>query len=168
VSAAGSSSSASGLPPASASRRRRTAAADRGGEPAGPTLLQQRRRRVVVEPGQVQLVHAGGVDRAPLAVAVGDQQRDRLGPQAAAGERQRRQRRRVRPVGVVDQAQQRPFPGVLRQQRERGHRDQEPVGGGARLQPERHPQRPRLRRRQPLGPAEQRAQQLVQCRVGEP
>jgi hypothetical protein len=144
------------------------AAADRGGEPAGPALLQQRRGGVGVQAGKAQLAHPGRVHRAPLAAPQRDQQRDRLGLQPARGERQRRKRRRVRPVGVVDQAQQRPFLGVLRQQRERGHRHQEPVGGLARLQPERDPQRARLRRRQPLGLAEQRAQELVQRRVRQP
>jgi hypothetical protein len=99
---------------------------------------------------------------------VRQQQRDGLGRQAAGGELERQQRRCVRPVGVVDQAQQRPVSGGVRQQGEPGHRHQEPVGGLARLQPERDPQRARLRRRQPLGLAEQRAQHLVQCRVRQP
>ncbi|GLX95951.1 hypothetical protein Hesp01_39010 [Herbidospora sp. NBRC 101105] len=81
---------------------------------------------------------------------------------AAADERQHPERLCVDPQGVVDAAQHR-LPGRdLGQQHQRDQPDEEPVGGRPLLQPERHPQRLPLRRRQPVGPAQERRQQPVQ------
>ena len=75
-----------------------------------------------------------------------EHEHDRLGLQAPGHEREHLRRRPIEPLGVVDQAQQRPFLGSLRQQAERREADQEAIGLGARAQPERGPERVALRR----------------------
>jgi hypothetical protein len=108
-------------------------------------LVQQRRRRVGCQAGQGQLGQAGGADLPARAVPDGEEQRHRLGGQPPGDEAERSQRRRVRPVRVVDQAQQRALPGAVGQQREGGQRHQEPVGRLPGLGPKRDPQGARLR-----------------------
>jgi hypothetical protein len=71
-------------------------------------------------------------------------------------------------VPVVDQAQQRPVPGRLRQQGEGGHGHQEPVGRRPRLQADGDPQGLGLRAREPVGPAQQGVQQLLEGGEGQP
>nr|CEL13244.1 hypothetical protein [Kibdelosporangium sp. MJ126-NF4]CTQ98936.1 hypothetical protein [Kibdelosporangium sp. MJ126-NF4] len=74
----------------------------------------------------------------------GEDGRDRVGMEAADGEQQRVDRRLVEPLGVIEQAQQRPVAGELREQAQRRRSrnvplDRCPAG------PERGAQRLRLR-----------------------
>ena len=67
----------------------------------------------------------------------------------------------IEPLGVVDQAQKRPFVGRLGQQAEHRETDQESIGPGPRAQPERGPKRIALWDRQAAEAVQQRATQLV-------
>ena len=82
-----------------------------------------------------------------------------------AGEHERLGGAGVEPVRVVDEAQQRLPLRRLGEQREHGERDEEPLVARAVGEAERAAQRARLRRRQPVGVAEDRPQQLVQAGV---
>ena len=92
---------------------------------------------------------------------------DRLGEQPASDESERQGRRPVEPLGVVDDAEQRPLLRHLGHEPEHGEPDQEAVrrrpGGHA----EHGPERVALWGRQPLHPVEHRRAQLVQARERE-
>jgi len=96
-----------------------------------------------------------------------EHQAHRLGSQAPGHEPQRLRGRLIEPLLVVDQADQRLFPGHLRQQAQHGQPDHEPVrrrpGGLAEGGPQRVP----LRRRQVPGAAQHRRAQLMQAGEGQ-
>jgi hypothetical protein len=130
---------------------------------------EQGRRRLRVEALEAQLGQAGGREVAGVAVAGGEQAHHPLGLQPPGGEGQRLRRRAVQPLGLVDQAQQRPLLGRLAEQAQHRHRDQEPVVGPAREAPalrgaeaEGAAEGRRLRAGQPAGQAQHGPEQLVQ------
>jgi hypothetical protein len=146
------------LPPVSATSRSRTSCAKRavaavehgasrlGVQAADPELRQPER------------VEAGIV----VAVAGREQQRDRLGRQAAGDERQHVGGRVVEPLRVVDDAQQRAAAGGLAEQAQHRERDEEPLRPAERIEPQRAAQRARLQRRDRVGVREHRPQELLQ------
>ena len=93
-----------------------------------------------------------------------EDQPDRVGGQPPGHEPQRLRGRLIQPLLVVDQADQRLFPGHLRQQAQHGQPDQEPVRRRPGGQAERGPQRIALRHRQLPGAAQHRRAQLMQAR----
>ena len=114
--------------------------------------------RQIRQPGQV-------VKLARLALR--EQQDDRLRLQAPRHEREHLGRGPVKPLGVVNQAQQGPLLGGVGQQGKHRQADQEPVGLCPRAQPECRPERIALRRRQPPEAAQHRPAQLVQAGKGK-
>ena len=130
----------------------------------GQHRAEQRPRVVLPQAGHGEFAQSGQVrawDAGP------EHHGDRVGRQPPHRERQRLRRGPVQPLLVVDQADQRPVPGRLRQQAQGREADQEPVrrrpGGLA----ERGPQGLPLRRRQPVQPAQHRRAQLVQPGEGQ-
>jgi hypothetical protein len=109
----------------------------------------------------VQLVEAWRLEAARVAVAGGDEQRDRLGLEAPRGEHERLGRRAVEPLGVVDAAQHRRLLARLGEQAEHAERHQEAVRHAVEAQAQRAPERRGLRRREPLDQVDARAQELV-------
>jgi hypothetical protein len=97
--------------------------------------------------------------------AHGEHDRHRLGLQPPGHEPQDLARGSVEPLRVVDQAQQRPVVGDLRQQAQRGQRNQETVRGVARGQAEGHPQGGSLRLGERVELDQHRGAQLVEGRV---
>ena len=71
-----------------------------------------------------------------VVVAGGDQQDDPLGLEPPGREGEGVGRRLVQPLGVVDQADQRPLLGHLGEQAQRAHTDQEAVGALGGGEPE--------------------------------
>ena len=96
--------------------------------------------------------------------AGGEYQSDRVGAEAAGVEPECLGRGLVKPLLVVDQADQGAFSGYLRQQVERRQANDEPVRRRPRDEPEGGPQRVLLRQRQSFGAAEHRRAQLMQAR----
>ena len=94
-------------------------------------------------------------------------QPDRVGPEPPGHEPQRLRGRVIQPLLVIDQADQRLFPGHLRQQAQHRQPDQEPVRRRPGGQAERDPQRVALRNRQMPGAAQHRRAQLMQAREGQ-
>jgi hypothetical protein len=128
------------------------------------SLGQQPVRGVIVQAGEAQFRQAGGEELGRVLVPRGEDHGDRLRVQPTGGEQQRMRRTVVQPVRVVDQAQQRPVLGQLRQQGQHRQSDQEPVAALAGVQPERRPQRPFLPSRQGVDAVEARPEQQVQAR----
>ncbi len=126
--------------------------------------VQQRAGVVVAQPFDDQLRQPGQLLGRR---AGGEDQRDRLGQQAARDERERLQRRAVEPLRVVDTHNQRPLARHLGEQAEDRQPDQEAILGRTGRQPERDFERIALRRGQVLAAVEQRRAQLVQPRERE-
>ena len=97
-------------------------------------------------------------------VAHREHDRHRLGQQPPRDEAEHLRRGGVEPLGVVDEAQQRPLRGHLGQQAERGQRDEEAVGRGAGRQAERDAQGGLLGLGKRVEPAEHRRAELMQPR----
>ena len=74
----------------------------------------------------------------------------------------------VDPLHVVDDAEQRPLLGHLREQREYGQGNTVEIRGGVLAEPERALERGRLRSRDPLERAERGPEELVERRVRQP
>ena len=130
----------------------------------GQRRVQQRPRVALAQPPDFELRQPGQLTaRLPGR----EHQADRVGGQPPGHEPQHLGGRLIQPLLVVDQADQRPFPGYLRQQAQHGQPDQEPVrrrpGGLA----ERDPQRVALRYRQVPGAVYHRRAQLMQAREGK-
>ena len=123
-------------------------------------VRRQRAQHQLLEPGQPAIV--GG------RRAGGEEAGDVVGLEAVGGERERRERGRVEPVGIVDHQQDRALLGGVGQQRE--HRDAQRQRGRRRADVEREgrPQRGALRRGQPLDPLEQRPAGAEQGGVVDP
>ena len=148
----GSSSSASGLPCVSATIRSRTRASSgpASAESSSARASSSRRppRRQLRQPGQLR--RPGPGPRTPARPGRPASRRA-TNPRACADAL-------VQPLLVIDQADQRPLPGHLRQQAQHRQPDQEPVRRRPGAQAERGPQRIPLRHRQALqrGPASAR------------
>ena len=138
-----------------------------GGDRARRVHLEQRARRLGGEARQRELLETGAVDRRRLARPHGEQHHDRVGEQPPRGEDQRRGRRPVEPVHVVDEHHYRPLLGQGRQQAERRHADEVRFSRCGRRQPERGLERGALRARETAELAEHRAEQLVQPAEGD-
>ncbi|WP_280369649.1 hypothetical protein [Nocardia wallacei] len=85
------------------------------GEIVGAPVEQGRRTRTI-QSGQRQRVQPGRREM-PRALAHGEQHGHRFLPEPAGGEQQGVQRRRIEPVGIIDQAGHRSVPGQLGEQR---------------------------------------------------
>ena len=107
------------------------------------------------------------VELARVVVARPDEHGDRVGLQPPRHEHERLGRRAVEPVGVVDDAQQRPLVGGGGEQAQHGDRDQEAVLDPLGRQPEGAAQRGGLHVGQLAGAVEHRPQQLVQAGEGQ-
>jgi hypothetical protein len=99
--------------------------------------------------------------------AHGEHQADPLREQPARHERQCLRRHPVEPVRVVDDAQQRPLLGGVRQQAQNRQPDQEAIRRRARGEPEGRAQRLALRTRQMPETIDQGRAQRVQARERE-
>jgi hypothetical protein len=132
--------------------------ADSRREQLASGVIRQARKRQIGQPGQL-------VELARLAL--GEQQHYRLRVQAPRHEREHLGRGPVQPLGIIDQAQQRPLLGGVGEQAEHRQADQEPVGLRPRTHPERRPERVALRRRQPPEAAQHRPAQLMQAGKGK-
>ncbi len=108
-------------------------------ERAGDHPRQQRTGILVGEPFETRL---GETRERPVlgAVTHGEDERHGLGQQPSPHEPQDLCRGTVEPLRVIDEAQQRALRRHLRQQRERGQGDQEPVGRIAGRQAQRDAQ----------------------------
>jgi hypothetical protein len=120
-----------------------------------------------VQPGEVQRLEAGRRERMEVVIAGGDQQHDPLGLEPSGGEGERVGRRLVEPLGIVDQADQRPLLGHLREQAQRAHTDQEPVGAFGGGEPEGALEGGRLGTWKPLDMVEHGPDELIQGREGQ-
>ena len=158
----GSSSNASGLPRVSATIRSRTRSS------SGPATdgLQQRLRFVVGQPSDHEL-------RQTLEMALAgrlahrEHQPDRLRAQTARHERQHLRRRAVEPLRIVDDADQRPVLGRVRQQAQDRQADEEAIRGVAVAQAERGAERLALRVGEAVQAIDERRAELMQPREGE-
>ena len=133
-------------------------------QPAGDDRGQQRPRIVVVQPGQVQPGQPGQVTRR-CGITRAEYQRDRFGVHPAGDERQDPGRGLVQPLRVIDQVQQRPVGGHLRQQPQHRQSDQEAIRRAARPQAERDAQRLALRAGQHVEPVQHTPAQLMERSV---
>jgi hypothetical protein len=93
--------------------------------------------------------------------------RRRLGAEATRHERQRAHGRRVEPLRVIDDADQRAVLRRVRQQAQDRQAHEEPVRRTAIAYAERRPERLALRTREPVQPVHERRAQLLQPRVRE-
>ena len=132
--------------------------AGRRGQQLTPCLLRQPAEHQFWQPGQ------GGRLSRPLPD--GEQHAHPVGVQAAGDESEHLHRRLIQPLCVIDHAQHGLSGRRVGQQRQRRQSDQEPVRRRPGYQPERRAQRLPLRPGQPVQPAQERHQQLVQ--PGEP
>ncbi len=104
-------------------------------EPARDDRDQEGASVVLGEPAEGELRQAV---QHPLVrrLAHGEDDQERLGQHPPGDEPEDLARRSVEPLRVVDEAQQWPLGGDLRQEAERGERHEEPVGGAARREAE--------------------------------
>jgi hypothetical protein len=136
-------------------------------ERAGDHRFQQLLGIDVIEPaddelGQpVQMPRGGGLTHA-------QQQRHGLGSQTTRHEGEHLCRRRIEPLRVVDDADQRTLLGGVREQAQHGQADEEPIRRRAGTQAEGGAQCLALRDRQVLEPHQERRAELLQPREGEP
>jgi hypothetical protein len=131
---------------------------------SGQHRVQQGPRILLLQPPDRQLWQP----RQLLAWNAGrEDQTDRLRHQAPRHEGEHLRGGAIKPLGVVDQADQWALPGRLRQQAQDGQGDQEPVRRRPGMQTERDPQRLPLRQRQSLVVNQQRRAQLVQSGEGQ-
>jgi hypothetical protein len=96
-----------------------------------------------------------------------EHQRDLLRQQAPSHEPERARRRAIKPLGVIDNTQQRALLGGLRQQAEGRHSDQERIRGRPGTVSERDGKGVALWLREALGELQDGGAQLLQRRVGE-
>ena len=124
---------------------------------------QQRPRVLVGEPFDGQRRQAR---KYPLIGRLPDreQQANRFSQQPPSDEPEHLGRGFIQPLGVIDQADQRPRGGILGQQAQHRQAHHEPVRSRPRRQPERHLQRALLRLRQRGQAAQHRRAELVQRR----
>ena len=135
-------------------------------EPAGDDRGEQGARLALGEPREHQLRQAR---QLALVGRVADREHDRhrLGQHPSRDEAQDLGRGGIEPLGVIDDAQQRPLGGNLGQQAERGQGDQEAVGSGTGGQAQRDAQSGLLWLWKSIEPVEHRRAELVQRREGQ-
>ena len=143
-----------------------------GDDAIGDALVELEPHRGAEQLTGVPIAHALHLQRRQLLeirarFARGEDDPDLLGQQAAGDERQRQRRCMIKPLRVVDDAQQRPLVGQLGEQAQHGQADQEPVRRGAGAEPEHDLERVTLRRRKARQPTQQRAAQLMQAGEGQ-
>jgi hypothetical protein len=131
-------------------------------EPGWELLGQQSGGGVGIQPGEVKLSEAGGRERMEVVIVGGDQQHDPFGLEPSGSEGKRVGRRLVQPLRIVHQADQWPLLGHLREQAQRAHTNQEPVGAFGGGEPEGSLQGGRLGAWKPLDMAEHRPDELMQ------
>ena len=133
---------------------------------AGP-LVQELARRAGIEARDAQLRQAGPVEAADVVVAGREHDADGLGVEPAGGERQGVGRRRVEPVGIVDDGEHgRGLRGHGKEAQHRGA-DQEAVVTGRRVEAERAAQGRRLAGGDLVERVKQRPHKLVDARKCE-
>jgi hypothetical protein len=95
-------------------------------EPTGDRRLEQRMRIAVTQPADQQLGHAR---EAVLLTGLteGEHHGDGFGQEATGGEGEDLSGGAIEPLGIVDQTDERPLAGDLRQQTQQGQADEEPV-----------------------------------------
>jgi hypothetical protein len=130
----------------------------------GSHRVQQRPRVVLPQPSHCQLRQSRRVAARNLGC---EDQAHRLRSQAPGHEPQHLGRGVIRPLLVIDQAQQRPLPRHLGQQAQHRQANHEPVRRRPRTDSERGPQRITLRTRQTLQPVQHRRAQLLQPGEGQ-
>ena len=140
------------------------AIADGRGDLAIDGVRDELARSGVVEAVEHELGQAAGVEAGVAhAVASGEEHDDALALQPPRDEQQRVGRRHVEPLRVVDEAQDRPFLGELRQQRQHGDRDQEPVVAAALPEAQRALERGGLGRGQVVAQSQGGPDELMQA-----
>lgn len=95
------------------------------------------------------------------------EQRDAVGVQPAAEERERVERLAVEPLRIVDHADQRPVPRHFGKQRQRGEADQEPIRRWSGNEPEGRPQRVTLPTGKPVEAVHERDEEALERREPE-
>ena len=138
VSEPASSSTASGLPPLACAIRSACSRETGRREAASATASAGLSRRDL-EHGE-----PGRVETAPRARSQTDQHGDVVGVEPPKRERERRRRRVVQPLGVVDHEQERRVACVRRQQAQRRGADREPIALRRRAHRQRALERPPL------------------------
>ena len=103
----------------------------------------------------------------PARLALCEEQDDRLRRQAPGDEREHLCRGAIKPLDVIDDADQRLLVRRVGQQAEHGQPDQKSIGLRARAQTERGRQRVTLWRRQPSETVQQSRAQLMQAGEGK-
>jgi hypothetical protein len=126
-------------------------------------LARQVRSRVAIESAERQGRQPGVIDRCRDSLACGKHERHGFSHEAAGREQQRLQRRRVEPMRVVDQDEQRPLGSHPGQQRRCCGTDDEAIALNRRHQRERAREGVALRLWQLAKLREYRAEQL-ECR----
>ena len=130
---------------------------------------EQRPRSPRCESLDAKVGHPGRLERERVRLARGEENRDLFGVQPPRCERERLGRRIVEPVGVVDDAEQRPLFGGSREQAQHRRADGQAFRCRPFLDRERSPQRGRLRLRELVDGRHGRAQQLLracECDLG--
>jgi hypothetical protein len=122
---------------------------------------------VTFEPGKHELLDAGPFERHLLPVTRGEDQRYRIVVQPSGCEHERITRRRVQPMGVVDQYEQHLLAGPGRQQRERRGAEGKTVDRAARPESECTPNELLLRLGQLVQTTEQRTKHIGEACEGQ-
>ena len=161
-----------GAEPARQLDQRQRVAACLGDDPVADPLVQHEPDRRVQEGLCVAVSQALDLElRDVLELlarhARGEHESHRLGQQAPRHEGERQRRGLVQPLRVVDDAQEGPSLGGVRQEAEHRQTHQEPVGCGPGAHAEDDAERVALGSREPVEPVEQRPAQLVEARVGQ-
>ena len=92
----------------------------------------------------------------------GENERDRLRQEPPSHEREHLARRLIKPLGILDQADERSFLSHLRQEAQHGESEEEAVRGESLGQPERRAERRALWSRQSPEAIQQRRAELMQ------
>ena len=90
-------------------------------------VIEQPAGRCAIEAADVELIQPRCVKAPAFTLARAEKDRHPFGDKPASHERKRMRRRNVQPLGIVDQAQDRPGFGRGRQQRQRSRRDKEAI-----------------------------------------
>ena len=123
----------------------------------------QRRGRVAVERPELERLEIARLEAVLPMPPSGEHHRDALGVQPPGDEEQGVRRRRVQPLRVVHEAQHRSLLREFGQEGEARDGDEEPVLTTSLGQPERSPERHRLRPREAIEQRQPGTDQLVQA-----
>jgi hypothetical protein len=130
----------------------------------GEGELEQFPRVVVIEARDDEARQAGEV---VVRLAHREHECDPLAPEPPADERERLGRGVIEPLGVVDDAEQRPFARDLGEQPEHREPDEEWARHGTGTQPERDLERLALRHGEEVEVVDHLAAELMEARVGQ-